>query len=74
MSQALLLQCNFSAAGETENCLLLDLQNSNDKQLDQGVQKLLVLIMIPIESIPQVYGFLDPSGPWILDFSWYWMG
>ena len=27
----------------------------------QGVQKLLVLIMIPIESIPQTYGFLDPS-------------
>ena len=31
----------------------LDLQNSSDKQLYQGVQKLLVLIMIPIESIPQ---------------------
>jgi len=39
----------------------LDLQDSSDKQLYQGVQKLLVLFMIPIESIPQVYGFLDPS-------------
>ncbi len=38
----------------------LDLQDSEDKQLYQGVQKILVLLMIPIESIPQVYGFLDP--------------
>ena len=39
----------------------LDLQDSSDKLLYQGVQKLLVLFMIPIESIPQVYGFLAPS-------------
>ena len=32
----------------------LDLQDSADKQLYQGVQKILVLIMIPIESIPQL--------------------
>ena len=38
----------------------LDLQDSDDKQMYQGVQKILVLLMIPIESIPQVYGFLDP--------------
>ncbi|MDP6099331.1 MAG: hypothetical protein QF566_04055, partial [Candidatus Thalassarchaeaceae archaeon] len=38
----------------------LDLQDSDDKQLYQGVQKVLVLMMIPVESIPQVYGFLDP--------------
>ena len=38
----------------------LDLQDSADKQLYQGIQKLLVLFMIPVESIPQVYGFLDP--------------
>ena len=50
----------------------LDLQNSDDKQLYQGVQKLLVLIMIPIESIPQVYGFLDPSETLILDFGIGW--
>ncbi len=30
----------------------LDLQDSADKQLYQGVQKILVLIMIPVESIP----------------------
>ena len=39
----------------------LDLTNSEDKAMYQGVQKLLVLIMIPIESIPQTYGFLDPA-------------
>jgi preprotein translocase subunit SecY len=50
----------------------LDLQNSSDKQLYQGIQKLLVLIMIPIESIPQVYGFLDPSESLILDFGIGW--
>ena len=50
----------------------LDLQDSSDKQLYQGIQKLLVLIMIPIESIPQVYGFLDPSETLILDFGIGW--
>jgi len=44
----------------------LDLSNSEDKAMYQGVQKLLVLIMIPIESIPQTYGFLDPS-EWLID-------
>jgi preprotein translocase subunit SecY len=39
----------------------LDLSNSDDKAMYQGVQKLLVLIMIPIEAIPQTYGFLDPQ-------------
>ena len=50
----------------------LDLQDSGDKQLYQGVQKLLVLFMIPIESIPQVYGFLDPSVAIISDFGIGW--
>ncbi|HJM18684.1 MAG TPA: hypothetical protein QF703_04040, partial [Candidatus Thalassarchaeaceae archaeon] len=50
----------------------LDLQDSADKQLYQGVQKILVLIMIPVESIPQVYGFLDPSETMILDFGIGW--
>ncbi len=50
----------------------LDMQDSGDKQLYQGVQKLLVLFMIPIESIPQVYGFLDPSESLILGFGIGW--
>jgi len=50
----------------------LDLQDSADKQLYQGVQKLLVMIMIPIESIPQVYGFLDPHETIILQYGIGW--
>ena len=50
----------------------LDLQDSDDKQLYQGVQKLLVLFMIPIESIPQVYGFLDPHQDIILQYGQGW--
>jgi len=50
----------------------LDLQDAGDKQLYQGVQKILVLIMIPIESIPQVYGFLDPSETMILNYGVGW--
>ena len=50
----------------------LDLQDSSDKQLYQGVQKLLVLFMIPVESIPQVYGFLDPSVTMIGQFGLGW--
>ncbi len=50
----------------------LDLQDSADKQLYQGVQKILVLIMIPVESIPQVFGFLDPSETLILDYGSGW--
>ena len=50
----------------------LDLQDSADKQLYQGVQKILVLLMIPIESIPQVYGFLDPHGDIITQYGLGW--
>ncbi|MEA3559028.1 MAG: preprotein translocase subunit SecY [Candidatus Thermoplasmatota archaeon] len=40
----------------------LDLKKSDDKAIYQGVQKVLVLIMIFVEAIPQVYGYLEPSG------------
>ena len=50
----------------------LDLQDSADKQLYQGIQKLLVLFMIPVESIPQVYGFLDPHETLIYDYGVGW--
>ena len=50
----------------------LDLQDSADKQLYQGIQKLLVLFMIPVESIPQVYGFLDPHETMIYDYGVGW--
>lgn len=50
----------------------LDLTEPGDKQLYQGVQKILVLLMIPVESIPQVYGFLDPHQNIIDDFGIGW--
>jgi preprotein translocase subunit SecY len=50
----------------------LDLQDSEDKAMYQGVQKLLVLLMIPIESIPQTYGFLDPTQALISNYGMGW--
>jgi len=35
--------------------------NEEDKEIYQGAQKVIVLIMILVESIPQVYGFLSPD-------------
>jgi len=39
----------------------LDLTNRNDKACYQSVLKLLVIVMIVVESVPQVFGFLVPS-------------
>src|SRR2546425_5474698 len=39
----------------------LDLQDDEDKSVYQGTQKLLVILMIFVEAIPQVFGFLHPS-------------
>jgi preprotein translocase subunit SecY len=39
----------------------LDLQNTEDKALYQGVQKIVIMVMILIEAIPQVFGYLSPS-------------
>ncbi|MEC7703664.1 MAG: hypothetical protein VX906_00285, partial [Candidatus Thermoplasmatota archaeon] len=50
----------------------LDLGDSGDKQLYQGVQKILVLIMIPVESIPQVYGFLEADLELVSQFGQGW--
>ncbi len=43
------------------NIINLDLQDPKDKSLFQGVQKILVMIMILVEAIPQVFGYLSPS-------------
>lgn len=43
----------------------LDLTNDEDKSVYQGTQKLLVIIMIVVEAIPQVFGFLQPSGDFV---------
>ncbi len=39
----------------------LDLTDSEDKAIYQGTQKVLVIIMIIVESVPQVFGYLNPS-------------
>ncbi|HWH07552.1 MAG TPA: preprotein translocase subunit SecY, partial [Candidatus Thermoplasmatota archaeon] len=39
----------------------LDLQKQEDKAIYQGSQKVLVIVMIFVESIPQVFGFLPPD-------------
>jgi preprotein translocase subunit SecY len=39
----------------------LDLTKREDKAIYQGTQKILVLVMILVEAIPQVYGYLQPS-------------
>ena len=39
----------------------LDLTDSEDKAIYQGTQKVLVIIMIIVESVPQVMGYLTPS-------------
>lgn len=43
----------------------LDLKKEEDKAIYQGTQKLLVIIMIVVESVPQVFGFLEPSSKFI---------
>ncbi len=46
----------------------LDLSNKKDKACYQSVMKVLVLVMILVESIPQVYGYLVPSSAFTTQF------
>ena len=39
----------------------LDLQDPQDKAIYQGTQKITVFLMLFVEGIPQVFGFLEPS-------------
>jgi len=43
----------------------LDLTDDSDKAIYQGTQKLLVIIMIFVEAIPQVFGYLQPSNAFV---------
>jgi preprotein translocase subunit SecY len=43
----------------------LNLKDADDKAIYQGTQKFLVIIMILVESVPQVFGFLTPSSKFI---------
>lgn len=39
----------------------LDLTKTEDKAIYQGTQKILVIVMILVEAIPQIFGYLEPS-------------
>jgi preprotein translocase subunit SecY len=39
----------------------LDLQKKEDKAIYQGTQKILVIVMIVVEAVPQIFGYLKPS-------------
>lgn len=39
----------------------LDLSKSEDKAIYQGSQKILVIVMIFVEAIPQIFGYLEPT-------------
>jgi preprotein translocase subunit SecY len=41
--------------------ITLDLTKKEDKAIYQGAQKIVVMIMILVEAIPQVFGFLQPD-------------
>src|SRR5207244_9867959 len=44
----------------------LNLQDDEDKSVYQGTQKFLVIVMILVEAIPQVLGFLTPAGGFVI--------
>jgi preprotein translocase subunit SecY len=52
----------------------LDLTNDEDKSVYQGTQKLLVIIMIFVEAVPQVFGFLVPSQALATNLDGVWQG
>jgi preprotein translocase subunit SecY len=39
----------------------LDLSKKEDKAIYQGTQKILVIVMIVVEAVPQIFGYLQPS-------------
>ncbi|OGS48111.1 MAG: preprotein translocase subunit SecY [Euryarchaeota archaeon RBG_16_68_13] len=47
----------------------LNLRDDEDKSVYQGTQKLLVIIMIFVEAVPQVFGFLTPSGSFVTNLN-----
>lgn len=51
-----------------------DLTNEEDKSMYQQTQKLLVIIMILVEAIPQVFGYLNPSTSFIAMLNGIWAG
>src|SRR2546428_5444003 len=52
----------------------LDLSKDEDKAVYQGTQKLVVVIMIFVEAVRQVFGFLTPSPTFISHLDGFWTG
>lgn len=52
----------------------LDLTKEEDKAVYQGTQKLVVIIMIIVESVPQVFGYLVPSNTFVNSLNGFWPG
>jgi len=52
----------------------LDLSKDEDKSVYQGTQKLIVVIMIFVEAVPQVFGFLTPSSSFVTNLNGAWSG
>lgn len=47
----------------------LNLKDPDDKGMYQGTQKFLVIVMIVVESVPQVFGFMEPSSKFVTGLS-----
>ena len=52
----------------------LDLSKDEDKSVYQGTQKFVVVIMIVVESVPQVFGFLTPAPEFVSNMGAVWAG
>ena len=52
----------------------LNLKDDEDKAVYQGTQKMMVIIMIVVESVPQVYGFMEPSEKFRDSMGGLWAG
>ncbi|MGC9138331.1 MAG: preprotein translocase subunit SecY [Thermoplasmata archaeon] len=52
----------------------LDLGDHEDQAIYQSVQKLLVIIMIFVEAIPQVFGYLTPDSAFVNSLNNVWPG
>src|SRR3990172_9160326 len=52
----------------------LDLSKDEDKSVYQGTQKFVVVIMIVVEAVPQVFGFLTPAPGFVSNMGAVWAG
>jgi len=50
----------------------LDLTKKEDKAIYQGFQKILVIVMIFVEAIPQIFGYLKPNEALVASVGGYW--